>query len=157
MTAHTIAWLADSRRDISSYIESMEYLGFSTAFHSHAGPAIEDFLRGNKYSLIVVSPDIAPGLKCDDPVITRIMSSGAKNDYWKIGLRVVELTHSSDSANRETPIVVAGFHDPEYSVLCPKARETFLRAGATEYVNLVAQKFDFNAFHRRLEQLARKV
>ncbi len=159
MVSPTIAWLANDKMVICAFIASMEIRGFSTVHHRHAGPAIEDFLRGNEYSLIVVSPDIAPSFECNDSVIKKLMANapeGRNPDYWKIGLRVVELTRSSGSINRETPIVVAGLYDPERSILCPEARDKFLRAGATEYVELTAVKFDFDKFYGRLEQLARR-
>lgn len=129
-TTPTIAWLANSMTDVSDFMDTMEERGFATAYECHAGPAIDDFTGGRKYSLIVIDPVIAPGPDCTDPEIKRIIEDrpeGPALYYWKVGVRVIELTRRNDSVNRATPIVVMGREHSERSLLFQGARDLYLR------------------------------
>ncbi|GEM_PF-6455523 len=157
MANQKIAWIANSLGEIDAFVDVMEERGFRIAYHSHAIPAIEDLTKGEKYSLVVINPDIAPGVTSTDPVIERAMKLrvGGHPAYWDVALRVVELTHGGGSVNRDTPIIVAGTYHPITSVLWPHARAICLEVGAVDYIHLSAPHFDFESFYGKLEKLAR--
>lgn len=160
MTKPQIAWIATEKATIEPCFLEMNDRGFEITYLQNATAAIESLTKGPKYSLVVINPEIGGSKDHSDDVIRRVMSipryQGQGRPHYEIGLRVIELAHGEDSVNRTTPIIAAGTYAPEGDALWPQARADCQRAGAVDYVELLAAlSGGFDHFHDRLEKLAR--
>lgn len=131
----------------------MNERGFKHNYHKNANSAIDDFVRETKYSLIVTDLQIAPGVDYTDPKIKEIMRNQPPN-YWEVSLRMIELTRSTESVNKDTPIVVVTIYHPQRDKLFSNAKKTCLETGATDYIYLMDESFNFKKFYNKLEKLA---
>src|SRR3989338_7631681 len=107
-----IAWMTDSFRPYMFHILELEKRGFSVQRYDTASDLLKDSLR-TKFSVIVLDPYIAPGAEHHDAVLEQLAREYECNlelDYFRVGMRTLELLRSEDSLNRRTPIVCVGLH-----------------------------------------------
>lgn len=147
-----IAFLANDLMLLGALADDMRECGFRAVHHRLADEAIDDFVRGRKYSLIAMQVGIAPG-DYTDHVIRTAMACGPL--YHEVGLRVIELTRQKTSLNRDTSIAVLDTYLPAKDGLFPDASRRCIEKGADAYFYMGGVE-NFDRLYDRLVAMAGK-
>ncbi len=161
----------------------MEERGFSNSIYRFGQTAIDDLVSCEPMDLVVINPRIGPGIDYTDPGFRRIMEPAVKHpyldrlgikaqclrnfldrsvkpvqiereDYFGIGLRVIERLREADSAQRDTPIAVISHYRSTGDNLVPDAEEKALAVGANIYFDMSGD-FSFSRMCTEFEQLVK--
>ena len=152
MCMKSIAWVTGYPRTVVGPSVEMQVRGYTVVTYRNAIPAFEALTQGDKLSLVVVDPFIAPGLG-EIPAEMQACRGMSLTDYYRFGVSLVELVTGERSTNRETPLIAVGQMGFQHNVGGIALRDALLEAGAVDYVQL-SSNMPFEAFYDQLERLA---